>query len=375
MLRRRLIVCALSVLLAYYSCIHFEFQFNTTNATSPAANVTVVSYNDTRPIAPNGYLCVFGAKGRLNNKILHNLVGIYMAHYLNRTFLVDPEVSQYYDIDRLSLTVYADSPYRAAMPIEKSDHPTCGNPNQISPYTLTHGLSILERFDEYQSKTKDRTLASVDNNDAWYWLGRPPEEIYGRFFQGLIPRQVYLDKVHAFLEEHNLHQTLFNSLHLRYFEGKCGNFNTDLCCPKLEYVQWILIERDGSMMDPLFVANDGQCPQDVLATYTNATDNEIIMGYNGPCEGTECAVLDFELCIHANVFVGNMKSSGDWNIREWRLARYNTPGWKSVLSREEETLALERRTEYMTRYIIGHWRIQPDCDNVGVRQRNQRPCA
>jgi len=296
-----------------------------------------------------------------------------MAHHLDRTLLVDPEVSKYYDVDRLSLTTFAESPYMTAMAIEKSNHTSCGNPTQISPYTIDHGLNILERFNDYDTQTAGLSLASVDNNDAWYWLGRPPEEIYGKFFQGLIPRQVYQDKVHAFLQENNLQGNPFNAVHLRNFEGKCGNFNTDLCCPKLGYVQEILKERFGNIMNPLFVANDGQCPQEVLRSYTNATD-PVIMGYNGPCDGTECAVLDFELCIHADVFVGNMKSSGDMNIREWRLARFGKLGMTSVLSREAETLAMEERTMFMTRYIMGHWRFRPDCNEVGPRQRGQ-PCV
>jgi len=347
---------------------------NTSNSTISSSSLeAAVVYNDTRPIAPNGYLCIFGSKGRLNNKILHNLVGIYMANYLNRTLLVDPEVSQYYDIDRLSLTTYPDYPYMAAMPIESSNIATCGNPNQVSPYTLNHFLNIIERFDEYHEQTRDKQVAAVGNTDAWYWLGRPPEHVYRNFFQGLIPRSVYQDKVTAFLQMHKLHDNPYNSLHLRYYEGNCGHYDLDLCCPKLDYVHEILVERDGSIMDPLFIANDGQCPSDIIQSYTN-TSKRIIMGYNGTCEGTECAVIDFELCIHAEIFVGNMKSSGDWNIREWRLARYDKMGMTSVLSRSAEVLAMEERTKFMTRYIMGHWRFRPDCNDIGAKQRKD-PCV
>merc|ERR1712086_212191 len=142
---------------------------------------------------------------------------------------------------------------------------------------------------------------------------------------------------------------------------------------KLQHVQELLMERGGNLMNPLFVANDRQCPQDVLRSYTNATD-PVVMGYEGICEGVECAVLDFELCVHAEVFVGNLKSSGDMNIREWRLARYGKPGRTSVLSRSAEALALEARHEFLTRYIVGHWRFSPDCNNAGARQR-AKPCV
>jgi len=299
-----------------------------------------------------------------------------MAHHLNRTLLVDPEVSKYYDIDRLSLTTYADSPHRAAIPIEKSDHAACGDPKLISPYSINRGLSIPQRFDDYGSQTKDREVASVDNSDIWYWLGRPPEEVYGKFFRGLMPRQVYLDKVHAFSRENNLLQDRnpYNAVHLRSFEGKCGHNDLDLCCPKLTHTQEILMERGGSIIDPLFVANDGQCAEDVLRSYANATDT-VIMGYDRPCDGTECAVLDFELCVRSEVFVGNLKSSGDMNIREWRMARYGISGWKSVLSRQAEAFEVEKRSKFMTRYVVGHWRFRPDCDTIGPQRRDRQPCV
>ena len=343
---------------------------------STTAISSTISYKDTRPIAPNGYLCIYGSKGRLNNKILHNLVGIYMANHLNRTFLVDDEVSKYYDVDRLSLTTYGESPHMAAMAITSSNYTTCGNPTQLSPYALNHGMNIIERFNDYHKQTKDKHIATVDNNDAWYWLGRPPESIYQKFFAGLIPRKIYQDKAIAFMNKYNLNQVdnPYNALHLRYYEGKCGNFDTDLCCPKLDYVHEILVERDGNINSPLFIANDGQCPKDVLESYSN-TSRTIIMGYNETnCDGTECAVLDFELCIHAEIFVGNMKSSGDCNIREWRVARYDKGGTTSVLSRNDpEVKAMEGRTKFMTRYILGHWRFRPDCNSVGGRERS-KPC-
>jgi len=217
---------------------------------------------------------------------------------------------------------------------------------------------------------------SVDNGDVWYWLGRPPEEVYGRFFRGLVPRRTYLDKVDTFLNENQAMQEspTFNAAHLRYFEGRCGTVDTDLCCPKMQHVQELLIERGGKIMDPLFIANDGQCPPEVLRSYANATD-PVVMGYKGPCEGTECAVLDFEVCVRAEVFVGNLKSSGDMNIREWRLSRFGKAGSTSVLSQTAEAAGVEGRTTHMTRYIMGHWRFRPDCDAIRPAQRASKPCV
>lgn len=350
--------------------------------------VAAPTYNDTRPVGRNGYLCVWGSKGRLNNKILHNLVGIYMAHRLNRTLLVDDEVSVYYDVDRLSLTTYPDAGHRVAMSILDSPHGrTCGNPSQVSPYNLNRALMIPERIDQYGAQTSGREVASIDNSDAWYWLGRPPESVYAAFFKGLVPRKVYSDKVDSFLADKGLGDRAYNALHLRYYEGNCGRYDADLCCPVLDRVYEILLERGGCILDPIFVANDGQCPPDVLKSYavdsasnangTAASMNQaIVMGYDGPCSGTECAVLDFELCVRSSgVFVGNMKSSGDLNIREWRLARYGMEGRTSVLSRDAEMKAWEGKHEYVTRYVMGHWRWRPDCGAVSPRERGSKPCA
>ena len=300
-----------------------------------------------------------------------------MAHHLNRTLLVDPEVSKYYDIDILSLSTYGDTPYLAAMPIGSSKYPNpCPRPQSISPHTINHALTILERIKDYNKQTSGKgELVSVDNNDVWYWLGRPPEDVYERFFRGLIPKREILEKVNAFMAKHKIGQedAPYNALHLRHFEGKCGHNDKDLCCPLLEHVQGIVVEHGGNILDPLFVANDRQCPELVQVSYTNATnETDIIMGYDGPCDGTECAVLDFELCIHADVFVGNLKSSGDMNIREWRLARYNKVGWTSVLSRQKDAMEMEAKTKYITRYVMGHWRFRPDCSNTRDRGK---PCV
>mmetsp|Transcript_12833 Transcript_12833/g.29496 ORF Transcript_12833/g.29496 Transcript_12833/m.29496 type:complete len:368 (+) Transcript_12833:126-1229(+) len=326
---------------------------------------------DERPVGSNGYLCIHGAKGRLNNLILQNLVGVHMAHHINRTLLVDDEVAKYYDVDALSLSTFPNATFRVAMPLSGVNE-TCYNPS--GRYNINHRLTITERFEEFQEQTQQQhSVAAVDNSDVWYWLGRPPEDVYGRFFRGLILRDVYQRKVEEFLRKHNLHEDSFNAVHLRFFEGQCGRFETYLCCPKLGYVQDLIMESNGSLLSPLFVANDRQCSEEILATYTNSTD-PVLVGYDGECDGTECAVLDFELCVQSHTFVGNVKSSGDMNIREWRVARYKKPKYSSIISRDPDILKMENETTHLTRYIIGHWRFRPDCNDVGAGQRGQ-PCV
>ena len=329
---------------------------------------------DERPVGSNGYLCIHGAKGRLNNLILQNLVGVHMAHHINRTLLVDEEVAKYYDVDVLSLSTFPNATFKVAMPLSGINK-TCYNP--LGKYSINHVLTITERFEQFQEQTQQQqqqhSVAAVDNSDVWYWLGRPPEDVYGRFFRGLILRDAYQRKVDDFLKKHKLHEDSFNAVHLRFFEGQCGHFETYLCCPKLGYVQELIIESNGSLLSPLFVANDRQCSQEILATYTNSTD-PVIMGYDEQCDGTECAVLDFELCVQSHTFVGNIKSSGDMNIREWRVARYKRPKYLSIISRDQDILTREDETTHLTRYIIGHWRFRPDCNDVGAGQRG-KPCV
>ncbi|KAL7528138.1 hypothetical protein ACHAWF_002453 [Thalassiosira exigua] len=402
-LRRLLAVWALGALVVsrVFSSIAIDVRGASASAgASPSSSSAAVVYNDTRPPSPNGYLCVRGAKGRLNNLVLQNLVAIHMAHRLNRTLLVDAEVSRWYDVDRLSLGLHPNSsyPYRVAVPIKGSGL-TCGDPRKVSPYAIDHSLNIPGRYKQYGARTKRAKVASVDNNDIWYWLGRPPEAVYERFFRNLVPRRRYAEKVEFWLREKGLvtgrteEGQTYNAVHLRRFEGNCGDADVDLCCPKLDYVQQIIIERGGSVMDPLFVASDRQCPPGVLATYRNVDKNNTAnnstangpviysKGYEGACVGVECAVIDFELCVRAGgVFVGNLKSSGDMNIREARLARYGlghgseVPGTSSVLSRRGEVAAMERKHRYMTRYIVGHWRFRPDCDKVNPSARG-KPCV
>ncbi len=329
---------------------------------------------DKRPHGSSGYLCVYGAKGRLNNLIIQNLIAIYMARQLNRTLLADAEVSTYYDIERLSLMTYPDWTYKPIMPITDTNF-TCHDPKLQSKYSLNHQLTILERIEDYNKQTSAFEVAAIDNHDVWYWLGRPPEEIYERFFRALVPRPVFRAKVQTFLDQHNLRPDTYNAVHLRALEGNCGRF-TELCCPKLDYVRGILRERGGILSKPIFVATDQQCSEEVIETYTvNATNLPIIMGYVGPCEGTECAVLDFELLLLSDVFVGNIISSVSMNVREGRLARYGKPGWLSVLSNEDKTLDLERTVRYLTRYWIGYWEFRKECDQLPPRKRASAPCV
>lgn len=144
-----------------------------------------------------------------------------------------------------------------------------------------------------------------------------------------------------------------------------------LCCPHLEKVLTIAESRGFSRELSIFVADDGQCDEKIREAYK---ERGAVMNYQGDCQGTECAVLDFELCARANFFVGTLSSTGDMNIREWRSARGHT-GSSSVLSLKNTTVAKENYTA-MTRYFQpGYWGWLEDCDNMPTNKRARHPCV
>jgi hypothetical protein len=112
---------------------------------------------------------------------------------------------------------------------------------------------------------------------------------------------------------------------------------------------------------------------DALPTFKNVTS--VSLGYDGNCEGTECVVIDFELCVRAEFFVGNTASTGDWNICEWRVARggdkfRNT----TILSLKKAFLKKENYTA-RTRYLGGHNGWLKDCNDVTPSRRARKPCV
>ena len=345
---------------------------------------------DLRPVAPNGYLCVFGAKGRLNNLIIQNLVALYMAQHTNRTLLVDHEVASYYDIAHLSIHVAAlpNHKWRAAMAMPPNE--TCPNPVEASPYTIAKQQNVVGRFENYHQQTRHLNLTSVDNNDIWYWLGRPPSSFYHAFFGHLQLQRKYASKVDDFLA---LQQQLvaagrrnYHALHLRWLEGHCHGMADDkaLCCPTRDAVMDIIQKAGGDASWPLLVASDGQCDAAILQTYNRTNNNnnnnnnsQIIMGYTGPCQGTECAVLDFALCVAAQgVFVGNTASTADLNIAEMRRTTRSKNGLVSIVSRTQRVQQLQASNLSISRHLTpGYWKWWPDCDDMTVQQRNRRPCA
>jgi len=328
---------------------------------------------DTRPISPKGLLCIDGHKGRLNNIIVETMVGMNFARHINRTFAVPSEISDIFDMSRLSLSIpdeeYIYKPIVLWNEVAQDHNMTC----KKSKYTIHKELEVTGRFEAIDETTKDLSLLSVHNNDIWYWLGRPPESFYSKFFNGLAPNTIIQLKVQTFLSQTFGPDQLFNSVHLRWLEGVCPQTaeSKELCCPDINTTNQILISRGADVSLPMFVASDGQCPQNILSGYEQ---NNATVGYSDQCEGNECAIIDFEITVWSQYFLGNLASSGDLNIREWRFSRAEFPGPTSILSLKNSTVARENATA-LTRYWAFHNGWISDCSDLSARKRRGRVCA
>ena len=147
-----------------------------------------------------------------------------------------------------------------------------------------------------------------------------------------------------------------------------------LCCPHVDLLLQIAKQRGipNATEMPIFVADDRQCDAKVRDSYTA---HNAIMGYDSSdCDGPECAALDFEICTHSDFFLGNLASTGDANIREWRTARQGFSGHLSVLSLKPSTVAKENNTAFTRYYMPGYFKWLNDCSSMKPRKRRKSPC-
>ena len=222
---------------------HSNNNRNNNNNNNSNSNVVIPRYADQRPISPMGFICVHGAKGRLNNLIIQNLVGMHMAFYLNRTLLVDNTVAKYFDIDKLGLESWPldEYPYKPAIQIHNI---SCPNSDPDVPLQETLFSRYIRQF-----TTKRKIFSCLEFTIirfGWYWLGRPPEDFYTRFFRGLVPIQSIMAKVDDYVS-HTFRKRTFSALHLRSLEGHCKRMADDptLCCPILPQVLDIIKAKGG----------------------------------------------------------------------------------------------------------------------------------
>jgi len=129
----------------YHPDIDQHSNNNRNNNNNSNSNVVIPRYADQRPISPMGFICVHGAKGRLNNLIIQNLVGMHMAFYLNRTLLVDNTVAKYFDIDKLGLESWPldEYPYKPAIQIHNI---SCPNSDPHVPLQETLFSRYIRQF-------------------------------------------------------------------------------------------------------------------------------------------------------------------------------------------------------------------------------------
>lgn len=325
---------------------------------------------DTRPVAKKGYICVDKTQGRLNNIIIQLLVILNVGQTINRTVLVTENMAsafEFYDFDHFNLKFQQTKSPSTFLPmlVDRSID-KCYNGTGIPK----GGSSISKRIQQFDRKTLGEKVAIVGGKSSWYFLGRPKPPFYADFFSALWPTKAISIKVDQFLQN-TFQGKPFVAVHLRNLEGACTGMteSLELCCPTRDTVMGILQRKGVSLEIPIFVANDKQCPDSVINGYKSKGD---VLGFNRDCEGSECAVLDFEICVQATLFVGTLASTADMNIREMRTERRKLPGSTSILSLKEETWKKENATALTRNWIPGAFKWIKDCENA---KKNRFPCV
>jgi hypothetical protein len=331
--------------------------------------VTRSGPRDMRPIAKKGLLCVDQTQGRLNNIIIQLLVMLHMGMAINRTVLITGNMAsafESYDFEHFNLNFQLGQE-------RSSFKPFLVDPRIRECYngtaTSSGGMSIANRIRQFDQKTLLEPVATLAKKSSWYFLGRPKPPFYVDFFSVLQPTKAIGNKVDDFIKR-TFQGKPFVAVHLRNLEGACKGMteSLELCCPTRDTVVKILHGKGMSSHMPIFVANDRQCPDQVIEEYRKHGD---ILGFSGECEHSECPVLDFEICIHAALFVGTLASTADMNIREMRTERMKLPGGASVLSLKEQTLRNENVTALTRNWIPGAFRWIRDCE----KRKNKFPCV
>jgi hypothetical protein len=244
--------------------------------------------------------------------------------------------------------------------------PECYNGTETSK----GGSSIAKRIHDFDQQTLGDPVATLGKKSSWYFLGRPKAPFYVDFFSVLQPTKAIANKVDDFIKR-TFQGRPFVAVHLRNLEGACKGMteSLELCCPTRDTVVKILQGKGMSPHMPIFVANDRQCPEQVIEEYREKGD---ILSFSGECEHSECSVLDFEICVRAALFVGTLASTADMNIREMRTERMKLPGGTSVLSLNENTLQKENVTALTRNWIPGAFKWIRDCE---MTRKNKFPCV
>ena len=256
-------------------------------------------------LSPNGVICTHGAAGRLNNIIFHERVGLYVAWQLGRTFVAAPEMSNYYDVERMGNMMFPGiHSYRTVVPYDAS---------------LCNDTVITGVYDIATLKSVIGERGTISGWDLFYKYEPPPEYFVNAFMGNLFIRPDLTDIVDKFIDDY-FGGGPYIAVHLRDLEGGC---KSDLCNPTHDTLMARVIDTlpESYHNLPIFVASDGQRP-DVESTY----DGKAVF-YRGECVGTGCAVIDFEICSRANFFVGTSESTTDIDIELWRGNRKNIVGF------------------------------------------------
>lgn len=264
---------------------------------------------NTKEISPFGVICTHGAAGRLNNIIIHERSALYIAWMLNKTLVASPEITNYYDIDKMGIEMFPEVPFKMIVPYDQS---LC---DESIIWTIGDNIKRDEtnQLQQLINIIQDKTKATVSGWDLFYKYPPPPGYFAESFMGHFHVRPDINQIVDEYIKEFFGNQP-FVAVHLRDLEGGC---KSDKCNPTYGRTRQIMAEHLPSQYHnlPIFVASDRQRPE-IEATYHNRA-----MFFNKPCVATGCAVIDFEICSRSNMFIGTSESTSDTDIALWRKSR------------------------------------------------------
>mmetsp|Transcript_25300 Transcript_25300/g.30913 ORF Transcript_25300/g.30913 Transcript_25300/m.30913 type:complete len:480 (-) Transcript_25300:1616-3055(-) len=280
------------------------------------------------PASEEGYVIMKHTFGQLNNKLQEMSNLFFIAHILNRTLIVEREISGVYDYEKWQAAIPHVS-YRVVTPVSrelKMSYASYGYvlvPKENKLLLSTGGRAKLREI------LKEKRFVSI-NAEFLFYFREIKETGYSAFlrsfFSNLWPKPHVLKKVEKYIED-SFGNTPYAAVHLRDLEGSCPprmrrvQYNGYTCSPNKKSSTHIFqsLLPDAQQL-PWFVASDHQ---NKYATNSYLPEGLFFKGY---CmsKSHECALIDFEISARANFFIGVYASSASRTIakmREYRQTR------------------------------------------------------
>mmetsp|Transcript_8371 Transcript_8371/g.10046 ORF Transcript_8371/g.10046 Transcript_8371/m.10046 type:complete len:511 (-) Transcript_8371:425-1957(-) len=288
----------------------------------------------------DGYLCMRGFWGRLNNKVQEMYNALWIAHELNRTLIVEREISRYFDIKRWQ-DIFPHVKYRVAVPGRGEFRHMCKGSNAIyiagpndHRNKMLHTRSGRQALKKELRKNKNKFVAIAAT--TVFYLMETDHAFLRAFFANLYPSANIRLKVDEYINR-TFGTRPYMAVHLRSLEGSCtgrmsrANLSDEVCSPSKKMTTKMLqaIQANSENVSPdfsstflsnIYVASDHQ-KKDRMITYKPKGHF-----FDGECSSRECAMIDFEIAARSDFFIGTFASSATRTIARLREYRRIRPG-------------------------------------------------